>query len=120
MFILKTLCLFAKLFLFLLLYKGLYCIWSVTNTHPQSILLNTVFVCTRKVRGLTRGACRGKYIVDYFLETILETSAKHFITKTVLKTQVPFNEYKLSWPSSVFIYYESYCNFLNETLDVTT
>ena len=84
--------------------KGLYCTWSATNTHPQSILLNTVFVCTRKVRGLTRGACRGKYIVDYFLETITETSAKHFITKTVQKTQVPFNNYKLS-QSSVFIYH---------------
>ena len=41
--------------------------------------------------------------MDYFLETILETSANHFITKTVLKTQVPFNEYKLSWPSSVLV-----------------
>ena len=56
--------------------------------------------------------------MDYFLETIIETSAKHFITKTVLKTQVPFNDYKLSW-SSVFIYYHN-CNFLNETVDVTT
>ena len=43
--------------------------------------------------------------MDYFLETIIETTAKHydFITKTVLKTQVPFNDYKLPW-SSVFIY----------------